>query len=892
MAERVVNVVNPQTGEKGSVPESKLARALATGARPMTEQEKTRLLEQRANDADIAGQFTAQAVGNVRGFGEGVGLATDPLALGVASAFGKEDDARNYLADLRKNHPIASGVGEMQGQVGAMVGVSEVAGGEALAARAPSALGRIGGAIGRGAVRGGIENVVIGNTHDINEQTLGDPDLAGQKLYTRIPKHFLVGAAAGGAFSGLGAAASEVVTPLLQKAPAALDRQASASIGRELGEKGEGAVRIGEHVRGLNGGEVPKDASAVADLFAREQAGFRSSAEAARAAEIDSLKSAHTSEAWQTTAKQEAGREIAARDAAKVVDEIRASHEAARAALKEEETKAAEALRSISEEKAAHARQMKTLASDLDKVKGAELPSAENVIRSATENFHGPQPSLTPPSPNALRLFNEWADTFAKRFGEHGKLNFSSLREVVSSLETMETRQRVVSGWGHDPEVSKAFGALKQAANDEFDRASAATAASVSEAKSLDAQRLRSLAPSLDAAHAQAAEHAARMEATIGDFEARAARELADAKRMAGSGLKSFEKRAGQELRDLGKRQDGALRAVPKAGKATPVDPLLSKAREAARSAKADGSSAFGGMGALLSLAHGNVGAAAMSALGGMVAHGARANGNFVAARALRFLGEQIASVDSAIARGAARALGRGTSSAMKAAARSMVDDDEPKRGKATFEQVSKRVREAQSNPLIIDQHVQSVAGQWAPNAPQVYASVHAAALRSQDFLASKLPLPQKDPYSLTPHLEPDDLSDTEKHEFMQYVDALSWGPGEAYEHVLDGTLNEQHVEAIKTVSPPLYEQMCAEVDRQIVMLQKPLEYERAIHLGTLLEKPTDEVLDPAFQRTAMAMYAERAQSEEIGPGSKPKSGTAKTSKSLMSTSQRVEEGE
>lgn len=890
MAERAVNVINPKTGEQGSVPEAKLARALATGARPMTEQEKVRLIEKRTRDADIGEQFAAQAIGNVRGFGEGVGVATDPLAVGVASAFGKGDDTRKYLAELRENHPIATGLGEAQGQVGAMVGAAEIVGPEA-AAQAPSAIARIGSAAGRGLIRGGIENVVIGNTHDVNEQTLGDPDLAGQKLYTRIPKHFLVGAVAGGGLSGLGAAAGEVIAPLMAKAPAALDRQASAAIGRELGESGVAAVETGSRVRFLAGGEIPKDAAGIADVLGREQARLRGVAGATREAEIDSLKSAHATEAWQTTAKQEAGREVAAREASRSVQELKASHQSARKALEEEEARAAEALENLSSERAAHTSKLKSLATDLDKVKGAELPSPKSIIQSATERFRGEGPSLTPPSPNALRLFNEWADTFGSKYGKHGSLNFSALREVISSLDTMETRQRVVSGWGHDPEVSKAFAALKSAARDEFDRASAMTASTVSEAKSLDATRLRARGPEIETAFSQASEHHAKMQRTLVDFDRQSARELTDAERLAERSMRGYEKRAGAELRDLTKRQDAAVRSVPKAEKGTEIDPLLARARDKVRAAKTDGSAGFGGLGALLSLAHGNVGAAAMSALGGIAAQGARARGNFLAARALRFLGDQIGAVDAAIARGAARALGRGTSSAAKVAARSMVEDEEPKR-KSTFEQVSKRVREAQANPLIIDQHVQSVAGQWAPNAPQIYASLHASALRSQEFLASKLPMPQKDPYSLTPHLEPDDLSDTEKHEFMEYVEALSWGPGEAYERVLDGTINEQHVEAIKTVSPPLYEQMRAEVDRQIGMLQKPLEYERAIHLGTLLEKPTDEVLDPSFQRTAMAMYAERSESEEIGPGSRPKNATSKASKSLMSTSQRVEGGE
>src|SRR6185369_10652275 len=140
-----------------------------------------------------------------------------------------------------------------------------------------------------------------------------------------------------------------------------------------------------------------------------------------------------------------------------------------------------------------------------------------------------------------------WADTFAKRYGESGKLTFKELQGVIKSLDTMETRQRVVSGWGSDPEVARAFQSIKSAARSEFDRASEATAGMVSEAKGLHAAQLRARLPELEKATAAAEENIDRLGGLSKDFERGAAQEIRQAEREGFRAMRSQERISSKE---------------------------------------------------------------------------------------------------------------------------------------------------------------------------------------------------------------------------------------------------------------------------------------------------------------------------------------------------------
>lgn len=853
------NVVNPTTGEKGSVPEEKLNRARAAGARDMSDREAVALIDERKRDHDVVGAYEAHMVGKARGIGEAFGVPTDQLAVELGG-----DRAKQYLNDLQQNHPYASGWGEVAGQAGGLIAGGEIVGG----ARAATIPGRLAAAAGRGA----LENLVIGTTHDVNETQLGNLDAAGEKLVARMPTHLATGAIGGLVMGGAGEAAGAAWDAVAKRAPGVLQHGADAAIGREFG----GGAELGAELRTKVGG-VPRSADEVATALKAEQSAFREGAQREVASAKDALAGEHTTQAWKQSAKQEAERLNLAKETKASIDELATQHKAARTALDEQLGEASSAAVKLGQERAAANSQLKNLASELDKVKGAELPNAQQILRNATDTFAAGRSGLAEASPNAMKLFAEFSDSFKARYAEHGSLNFSELQNVVKDLDAMEVRQRVVSGWGSDPEVKRAFDTLKQAARDEFDRASEATAASVSEAKHLSSQRLRDSLPGIKKAHEEALDHVDNLQKSILDFDKASAGEMRAAQREAALQQRQFERDTRVEGRDLGRAQRAEEKAVPKASKATPVDDLLGRIK----TKQPDTFSPMVAGGALLSLLHGNVAGAAMSAIGGLAAHTAKAQGNLLAARTLSALAESIASSDQQIARLAGRAVGRYVRQEAE-------HENKAGRKDVTFEKAVKTVKSARDNPLIIEQQVRAVAGPWAQQAPSVYAAMLSAKQRQVEFLSSKLPAERVDPYSLTPHLEKDDLSDTEKYDFVQYYKA-SVEPMAALKEVIDGKGSPEQVEAVAAIYPGMYKQLCAEVDRHIVALQKPLEYERAVNIGTLLQKDTAEVMTSEFQSMLSDMYSARSKEEEIPGGSQPRGVNSRLSKSMESSAQQMQ---
>lgn len=877
MAGPAQNVVNETTGETGSVAPEQLARAQAAGARNLSDEESAALIQQHEADHDVSGMAQAAGIGAVRGLGEAFATPVDALATGIGGEFGHYSDTRDYLNDLQKWHPYASAGGELVGQVGGALAGGELMEG-AEAATAATRGGRIAQSIGRGAVRGGLENMVIGSTHDVNERALGNPDAAGEKLLPDTMKHFLVGAIAGGVLGGIGSGITETAGAFKKPLSEALDRQASAAVGREVG----GGLAEGAAIRARMG-HVPSSTSELADFLSKEQTAFREGAARQSAAARDALESAQTTAAWQQSAKNEATRLATAKEAKAAVAEVEARNATAREAMLKEHASATESFEKLAAERDAARAKLKGLAGELDRVKGAELPNAQNIVRDASEAF-SPAQSLTPPSPRAQALFQEWADNFAKKYGEHGKLTFSELQDVIESLNVMEKRQRVVSGWGNDAEVSAAFKAMKNSARAEFDRASAVTADGISDAKGLSAARLRQSLPDLDRAVADAKDTVDNLTSTIKSFDRAAAQEVKQAQREGFQAIRSKEKLLRKEDSIFDANQRAELRGLPKPSKATPVDKQLEHLR-GPQGQDAIGLTSIGG--AAMSLLHGNVAGAAMAALGGIAARTAKAQGNMIAARTMSALADSIAKADGTIARYAGRAVGRyarlGTDLA--------TEDKGPARPRMNFEKVYQRVRDAQTNPLIVEQRVRASAGQWAQTAPTVYSSLLSASMRAQSFLESKLPPPRTDPYSLTPQIEESDLSDTEKYDFMQYTKAVA-DPIGVLKDVADGSVTEQQVEALQAVYPALYKQMATEVMRRVAELDAPLDYEKSVHIGTLLNIDTSEVMTSEFQSVLADMYSAREENEKPPGGSQPRGVNSRLSKSMASEGQQMQMGD
>ncbi len=497
------------------------------------------------------------------------------------------------------------------------------------------------------------------------------------------------------------------------------------------------------------------------------------------------------------------------------------------------------------------------------------------------------------------------AAVLEKRIENLETLGGESAGQKVVRLKSLSDQLKVAheDALAHVGTVEKASNDLEKQATRDIAQAGAAADARIASfqrttgSAAREAEKVANKA--MDRLHSVQKETAAAVEKArlLGHKEAavvekKAASAVAAAKADAEAARLSFEATTSKEHAQLAKAQAAELKKVPKLDTATNVDAFVTGAQESAkRAAEVPLVSGHAIWGTKFGFLLGHPVAAAGDLAASFAAGRARAAGNLFTARALHGLSDQISKVDDAIRAGTALILGRTGARAIGAAV-SDGKDEAPKAPKTpSFEEVSKDLYAAQANPAILERRVQAALGDTAKSAPQTYGETLSAMQRANAFLVNMLPRPQRDPNTLTPQLEPGTVDATSQYEFMQsyktVVDPLS-----IYRDVHDLSVTEQQVLAIEEVFPALYKQMQAEVDRQKMYLTKPIDYERAIHVGTLLGVITDEVLEPDFQSALASNYKDKAAAgASPGAGSQSPGSESKTAKSMMSASESVEGG-
>lgn len=848
----------------------------------MTDEEIAAFREQRSHDRNVGEMLVAGNIGTRRGLLEAFGVPLDSVAASVGG-----ESARSYLADLKKWHPLVSGATELAGQAGGFAAQAEMGGAAGLAMpRAASGIGRVAQGIGSGAVRGGLENLVAGTTSDINEAALGDHAINGEKLIASAPGHLFWGGVAGGVLGGAGAGLGEAAGAVAKRAPDLLEGGANRLVGREVGL----AATDGAIIRSEMGG-VPKDAGEIAAFFGGKQAAAREGAQVARATEMAGIAERQAAEQASLRAAQAEARPKGARFVDDTVEQLRQRHLAQLEEMTAEREQAVRVAESLKSEVRANAKQAKELAERLDAVQGAERPRAsvmEQARYDGAQAATGTGPT-TPRTIAVLRDLDRWQASFAKQFADDGEVPFTKMRSVADSLDKMAEQ----SG---DKVASGIISHMAEAARAEFDRASAVTAASASEATGLHAETIRGLGEQLSKSYEDAAASVAKHDAAIVDFTKAAEVEAAKAKELAAIakgewaqqhaqlGVEHQAERTAQKV-----AHKAEIKGVQKASRETPYDTIAEAAGKKASGPAPPLMSPHAAMGALISLVNGNVMGAAAAAGSGLAAGLARAHGNLAGARTLVSLAERFRKLDEAISRGARSAVGVLAREGSIAASRANIEDTGPR---MSFDRVSRAVQNNAANPQALEHRVREHLGDLAKTAPKTYASALDTANRAQSFLARALPSERRDPLSPTSHLEAADISEAEKFDFMTYVKAIT-NPLSALKSVRNGSITDREVLAVKEVYPEIYDQMRAEVQRNIQAMQRPIDYEHAIHLGTLLDMTTTEVMEPNFQSAQAKMFADRLKAEQIpGKPSMPAGANARMSKASMSGSEKVESGE
>lgn len=232
-----MNVVDP-FGKTGSLPKDQAQEAIETsGYRQATPDEAL-----KQHNQDVYGGFQGQVFAGVLGAARGATLGGSDWVLSHLP--GEAKFSPELINNLKEANPTITTLGELGGiledpaSIGKYInkagkaterGVSSAIEAARIASDSPKVLSTLSGAAGmaaEGALFTGVSNT-------INDYTLGDPSLNGEKVLMNIGLGAMVGGATGGAFKLFGAG----ITPTIRKAMGGLADIRDDLIGSGYGEK-------------------------------------------------------------------------------------------------------------------------------------------------------------------------------------------------------------------------------------------------------------------------------------------------------------------------------------------------------------------------------------------------------------------------------------------------------------------------------------------------------------------------------------------------------------------------------------------------------------------------------------------------------------------------------
>ncbi len=174
------------------------------------------------------------------------------------------------------------------------------------------------------------------------------------------------------------------------------------------------------------------------------------------------------------------------------------------------------------------------------------------------------------------------------------------------------------------------------------------------------------------------------------------------------------------------------------------------------------------------------------------------------------------------------------------------MDDNKqaPKNRKEAFKNISDNLTALQADPDILMNRLAKSTARIATAAPNIADQMQQTLATATAFLASKLPKPYD---SGSGSMFPKEYQPTsmELAKFERYLQAVEH-PLSTLDDLEKGTLTTEHVEAIKTVYPALYNQIQQQLVDKIGSPEgQSMSYNKRVSLGILLDIPTDESLQP-----------------------------------------------
>lgn len=937
-----VPVVN-QAGEVGTLPEGELARALDAGVRLASPEQVAQARGEARHAADkekygglessgLMGQTLqhgiTQSASMARGLSAGL---TDQAASDLGYLFGGEkgrEEVQGRLRYAKEEHPIESGIGEVEGMVlpavlpvGPAGAITRGIGGaakaaETLTARAITREGA--GALERVAVKGlsegaaaATEGAIRGAGEQLTEHALGnDPELTAEKVLAGATHGAvswgLAGGLLGGVGAGLGEARSAAGRFLQRLRPADVDALAVKQFGAAAPGLGDLWAKAQDASAALSGGDV----DTIRKLSDLSEAG----AEARRLAVFDA-PAVREQAAREVRSQLDSLLDSAQEITAEAKGRLKSSYvESAVKKGNEAETldfaqRYAADLRAHVEDMLANPKEyglvgsLKGMREWLD---GLDARIAE-IGSSGAKGVNGAKVAANdvaaiPADANA-QLFTALDDT---------KRAFGRWTKAAQAVEKKSDPLALMRGRATRDRLQGIYEDMRQGLeNEDLWGKAAADQKQINAAwsKQIDAQRVFDARlttnvgrdpknPWIDIRRVDPA----KADAYVGGLTnpnndlvhsaiknyVQSTRDLSEA---IGRSWELPAEKAAHVAR-VGQAAEAFGGTLKKAENALTLANQFQALRQAEGGSAADmvtGALVGGGFGGPLG--------AAVGAIGGALAKPANTIARLAALeRLMQKVDLRIGSSIRGFFKGSTRGASAAPASLRLGSKWDLATEAPGERGKGAdaFMRAVAKLTELAGNPSASSKRIGDSLAGLEQAAPQTSASLSAQTMRVTTFLASKMPVGMRDPFALNPRNAQPMVSETEKARFMRYVAAAN-DPTTVLEDMQHGRLTPEAVEALRVCYPKLYEQVRGAIVDHLASADSPLPYGKRVQLGVLFDAPTDATLDPAFlQAIAPSQAAASAQAEQQQPGMRggPPAKELQVANSFQSTFEAARSGE
>jgi hypothetical protein len=202
-------------------------------------------------------------------------------------------------------------------------------------------------------------------------------------------------------------------------------------------------------------------------------------------------------------------------------------------------------------------------------------------------------------------------------------------------------------------------------------------------------------------------------------------------------------------------------------------------------------------------------------------------------------------------------------------------DKDQPKSKKkiskldvSEYNALKDKLSIVAADPNMVIDNASGSLGQAAEHMPNVSNQFASKAAMAAQFLYSKMP---KDPLAEYNQMlgtkgtyRP---SDAELSKFARYFEAVN-DPSHVFDELAKGTITREHVEALKTVYPKIYQSVTASLMDNLAELRQELPYSKKLQLSVLFDLPVDYSTRPEFISAMQSLHSpenQAALSQAVG---------------------------